>query len=143
MIFENRLIGSSVTVDLDVYYYHFVRPDWEVRPDEKPGMCLSVIRERFRRLVLRVPHMFVPVRNRMFRFKSPEKQIQELFVKKFVEVINHHPELVPSITTGKRKLNELMVSYLRHGRMELVEMVRAFQVQMQETQRDESKMSRR
>jgi hypothetical protein len=87
--------------------------------------------------------MFVPVRNRMFQFKSPESQIDKLFIGKFVEVMNKHPELVPAITTGKRKINELMVSYLRHGRMELVEMVKAFQVQMQETQRDESKLLRR
>lgn len=87
--------------------------------------------------------MFLPVRNRMFRFKSPEDQIQALFLKKFVETLKHHPQLVPAITTGKQKLNELMVSYLRHGRLELVEMVRAFQVQLQETQGSDQKILRR
>jgi hypothetical protein len=86
--------------------------------------------------------MYVPVRNRMFRFKTPEKQIDALFTKKFVETINHHPQLVPSITTGKQKLNELMVSYLRHGRVELVEMLRAFQVQLQETQSSDKVLRR-
>jgi hypothetical protein len=87
--------------------------------------------------------MFVPVRNRMFRFKPLEKQIQETFVKEFVEVMQHHPQLIPAITTGKQKLNELMVSYLRHGRTELVEMVRAFQVQLQESASNEQRLIRR
>ncbi len=88
--------------------------------------------------------MFVPVRNRMFKFKSPENQIAELFAKKFIETLNQkHPQLMPSITTGKQKLNELMVSFMRHGRLELVEMVRAFQVQLQETQSNDQKLLRR
>lgn len=87
--------------------------------------------------------MMKPVKNRMFKFKSPQRQIDQIFLAKYVEVVNRHPQLVPSITTGKRKLNELMVSYLRHGRMELVEMVKAFQVQMNEQQSDQSKLLRR
>lgn len=87
--------------------------------------------------------MMNPIRNRMFRFKSPESQIQEIFLKKFVETINHHPNLIPSITVGKQKLNELMVSYMRHGRTELVEMVKAFQVQLQDTQSNDQKLIRR
>ena len=79
----------------------------------------------------------------MFKFKSPQRQIDQIFLAKYVEVVTRHPQLVPSITTGKRKLNELMVSYLRHGRMELVEMVKAFQVQMNEQQSDQSKLLRR
>jgi hypothetical protein len=87
--------------------------------------------------------MMKPVRNRLFRFKSPQKQLDELFVTKFIETVNRHPKLVPAITTGKQKLNELMVSYLRHGRIELVEMVRAFQIQLQDTQSDPNKILRR
>lgn len=78
--------------------------------------------------------MMVPVRNRMFRFKSPQKQLDQIFLHKFVETINRHPHLVPAVTFGKERLNNLMVSYLRHGRIELVEMVKAFQVQLQDTQ---------
>jgi hypothetical protein len=87
--------------------------------------------------------MFVPVRNRMFRFKSPGQQMQKIFLDKFMETINHHPQLVPAITTGKQKLNELMVSFQRQGRIELVEMLRAFQVQLQDSQKDEGKLLRR
>lgn len=87
--------------------------------------------------------MLVPVRNRMFKFKDPQKQMQEIFLCKFAETIKHHKQLVPAITTGKQKLNELMVSYLRHGRIELVEMVKAFQVQLQDTQTDPNKVLRR
>ena len=87
--------------------------------------------------------MMKPIRNRFFKFKSPEAQMREIFLKKFVETVNHHPNLIPSITTGKQKLNELMVSYQRHGRTELVEMVKAFQVQLQDTQRDDQKLIRR
>jgi hypothetical protein len=87
--------------------------------------------------------MMNPVRNRMFKFKSPEVQMREIFLKKFVETVSHHPNLIPAITTGKQKLNELMVSYMRHGRTELVEMVKAFQVQLQDTQSDQQKLLRR
>jgi len=87
--------------------------------------------------------MMRPVRNRVFKFKDPEKQMREIFIKKFVETLNHHPELVPAITTGKQKINELMVSFQRHGRIELVEMVKAFQVQLQDTQSNEGKLLRR
>lgn len=87
--------------------------------------------------------MLVPVRNRMFKFKNPEAQMNALFAKKFIETIKKNPQLVPAITTGKQKLNELMVSYLRHGRIELVEMVKAFQVQLQDTQRDDQRLIRR
>jgi hypothetical protein len=87
--------------------------------------------------------MFVPVRNRMFRFKSPGQQMQKIFLDKFMETINHHHKLVPAITTGKQKLNELMVSFQRQGRIELVEMLRAFQVQLQDSQKDEGKLLRR
>jgi hypothetical protein len=87
--------------------------------------------------------MMIPVRNRFFKFKSPEKQIEEIFLKKFVETLNHHPQLVPAITTGKQALNELMVSYLRHGRIELVEMVKAFQIQLQDNQSNDNKLLRR
>lgn len=87
--------------------------------------------------------MMVPIKNRMFRFKDPKKQMDEIFVSKFVEVIGKHPQLVPAITTGKQKLNELMVSYMRHGRAELVEMLRAFQVQLQDAQGTDQKLVRR
>jgi hypothetical protein len=87
--------------------------------------------------------MLTPVRNRLFRFKSPQKQMDKIFLDKYIETLNKNPNLVPAVTTGKQKLNELMVSYLRHGRLELVEMLRAFQVQLQETQTDQSKLLRR
>jgi hypothetical protein len=88
--------------------------------------------------------MFLPVRNRMFKFKDPKKQVKEfLFVGKFVEGLNKNPQLIPAITTGKQKLNELMVSFQRHGRMELVEMLKAFQVQLQETNTDPNRAVRR
>lgn len=87
--------------------------------------------------------MLRPVRNRMFKFKSPDKQLDEIFVRKFVETLNNHPELMPVITTGKQKINELMVSFNRHGRIELVEMVKAFQVQLQDTQGNDQKLLRR
>lgn len=87
--------------------------------------------------------MMIPVRNRMFKFKDPEAQIRLIFAKKFAETLTHHPMLIPSITIGKQKLNELMVSYMRHGRTELVEMVKAFQVQLQDTQSNDQKLIRR
>lgn len=87
--------------------------------------------------------MLLPVRNRLFKFKSCEKQMQLIFAMKFAETVKHNPQVFPSISTGKQKLNELMVSFQRAGRIELVEMVKAFQVQLQDTQRADDKLIRR
>lgn len=87
--------------------------------------------------------MFLPVKNRMFRFKSPRKQIDALFMNKFIETMYRNPQLFPSITTGKQKLNELMVSFQRKGRAELAEMVKAFQIQLQESNADPNRAVRR
>lgn len=77
--------------------------------------------------------MMKPVRNRMFGFKNLKQQQDEFFTGKFVELMNRNPMLFPAVTHIKQKLNELMVSFQRHGRMELVAMVQSFQVQMQDT----------
>lgn len=103
------------------------------------GECMAVVLTAD----LMTGTMMIPVRNRLFRFKSPEKQMSEIFAKKFVETLTHHQNLFPVITVGKQKLNELMVSYQRHGRTELVEMVKAFQVQLQDTQSNDQKLIRR
>jgi hypothetical protein len=107
--------------------------------DNIEGECMGVVLTQD--LISGIP--FIPVRNRMFKFKDPQKQIKDLFIGKFIESLNTHPQLMPSITTGKQKLNELMVSFERHGRLELVEMVKAFQVQLQESNSDPGRAVRR
>ena len=49
-IFLNRHIGPDVTVDLDVFFFYFVRPIDECPEVEKPGVTLQTIRERLSRL---------------------------------------------------------------------------------------------
>jgi hypothetical protein len=87
--------------------------------------------------------MFVPIRNRMFRFKSIDQQLEEVFVKKFTEELKHHPMLIPAVTAGRQKINELMVSFQRAGRTEQVEMVRSFQVQMQDSSKTDDALKLR
>lgn len=50
MIFKNQGIGNTVTVDLDTYFFYFVRRKNEVPEDEKPGICLETVRERLKRM---------------------------------------------------------------------------------------------
>ena len=50
MIFKNRNIGNEVTIDLDTYFYYFVRPQSEIPPGEKQGITLFSVRERLNRL---------------------------------------------------------------------------------------------
>jgi len=50
MMFENGDIGNAVTVDLDTYFYYFVRPSEEVPTDERPGISLSLMQERINRM---------------------------------------------------------------------------------------------
>lgn len=55
MIFKNRNIGKQVTIDLDTYFYFFVRPLEEVPEGEKQGITLNSVRERLKRLYSRIP----------------------------------------------------------------------------------------
>ena len=50
MIFKNQDIGKEVTIDLDTYFYYFVRPSEEASKEEKQGITLKTVRERLRRL---------------------------------------------------------------------------------------------
>jgi hypothetical protein len=55
MIFKNRSIGKQVTIDLDTYFYFFVRPLDEVPEGEKQGVTLNSVRERLQRMICRIP----------------------------------------------------------------------------------------
>lgn len=55
MIFENPHFSKDVTVDLDVFFYYFVRPADEIPEDEKPGITLSFVRERIKRMTTVIP----------------------------------------------------------------------------------------
>lgn len=55
MIFKNRTIGNTVTVDIDTYYYFFLRPQDEIPEDEKQGITLSTVRDRIQRLISYMP----------------------------------------------------------------------------------------
>jgi hypothetical protein len=50
MIFLNRYIGKEVTIDLDTFFYFFVRPYDEVPENENPGITLDSVRERLIRM---------------------------------------------------------------------------------------------
>lgn len=87
--------------------------------------------------------MFVPRKSRRFKFKSVETQVEEIFVKKFIEVLGHHPYLIPSISVSIMRINQLMISYKGQGRSELVQMLQAFSIQMQETEKNDQMLTRR
>ena len=50
MIFKNQNIGKEVTVDLDTFFYYFVRPESEWPEDEKQGVTLRTVKERLSRM---------------------------------------------------------------------------------------------
>jgi hypothetical protein len=64
MIFKNRSIGKEVTVDLDTYFFYFVRPLSEVPDGEKQGITLLSVRERLKRLLERLSSNEVTVEYR-------------------------------------------------------------------------------
>ena len=49
-LFLNQNVGDSITVDLDVWFWQFVRPLEEVPPDVKAGITLLSVRNRLERL---------------------------------------------------------------------------------------------
>ena len=81
--------------------------------------------------------MFVDIDHPFFRFATVEEYRDAYFVRAFVETLNRHPYLIPAITVSKQKLNELMVSFKRQGRIELVEMLKAFQVSLQDSEKSD------
>jgi len=82
--------------------------------------------------------MFIQIEDDLFTFATVEEYIEELFMKKFVELLNQHPYLIPSITVLKKKLNELVISLGGLGREELIRMLQSFQVSMQESERSDT-----
>jgi hypothetical protein len=53
-LFPNQSVGKSVTVDIDVYFEYFIRRIEEIPLDEKPGILIGMIRDRFERLEKRL-----------------------------------------------------------------------------------------
>jgi hypothetical protein len=53
-LFENRSVGKIITIDLDVFFWSFVRPLEEVPENDRPGLTLNAIRIRLARLEKRV-----------------------------------------------------------------------------------------
>jgi hypothetical protein len=51
MIFQNRPIGKEITIDIDSFFWYFVRPKEEEPEGEKPPITLYAIRERLERMV--------------------------------------------------------------------------------------------
>jgi hypothetical protein len=56
MIFQNQSIGPEVTVDLDTFFYYFIRPETEWPEGEKQGITLHSIRDRIGRMLPRLNH---------------------------------------------------------------------------------------
>lgn len=44
--FENRMVGSTATIDIDVFMDYFIRPIEEVPEGERPGLTIGVIRDK-------------------------------------------------------------------------------------------------
>lgn len=76
--------------------------------------------------------MFTEVDHPFFHFASVKDTVDKMVADSFVEVIKDKKFLVPSVSVAKMNLNKLMISWKGMGREELVRMVQAFQVSMQE-----------
>ena len=86
--------------------------------------------------------MFVQRKSHRFRFKSVESQMEAIFLKKFFEVVGHHPYIIPAITVSITRVNQLMISYKGMGREELVRMLQAFSITMQDSEKSDTMMKR-
>jgi hypothetical protein len=53
-LFDNRSVGSQVTIDLDVFFTNYIRSPDQVPPDERIGINLFTTRDRIKILEKRV-----------------------------------------------------------------------------------------
>ena len=53
-LFDNRSVGSQVTIDLDVFFINYIRSADQVPPDERIGINLFTTRDRIKVLEKRV-----------------------------------------------------------------------------------------
>jgi hypothetical protein len=54
MIFKNRIIGNQVTIDLDTYFFYFLRPSEDIPTGKKQGITLNSVKERLNRMLPRI-----------------------------------------------------------------------------------------
>jgi hypothetical protein len=81
--------------------------------------------------------MFSQIEDPIFTYETPHAILNDMFVEAFVETLNKHRHLVPSVTVMKQKLNELMISWKGLGREELIRMLQSFQISMQESEKND------
>lgn len=80
---------------------------------------------------------FVEVDHPFFNFASPKQCLDKLFADTFVERVASNVYLMPSVSVMGEKLNRLMISYQRQGRLEMVQMVQALQLSLSEQERND------
>lgn len=56
-IFQNPDFTNEITVDLDTFFYYFVRPKREQPPEEKQGITLDLIRARIDLMTVYTPEL--------------------------------------------------------------------------------------
>lgn len=61
MIFNNADIGNEVIVDIDSFFFFFVRPVGEIPKDEKQGITLDLIKKRIERMDLNVKKKVISI----------------------------------------------------------------------------------
>jgi hypothetical protein len=76
--------------------------------------------------------MYDQINDTFFTFESPDFLLQKLFEQKFVDMVTRNPHIFAVI---KQSLNELMISFKRQGRMEMVQIAQALSISLQESEK--------
>jgi hypothetical protein len=83
-LFENRSVGNQVTVDLDVFFWNYIRFLEDIPEDERIGLNINATRER-----LRVLEMKLKINIRaMYRRSSSGNVHVRLFFPQEVSVLD-------------------------------------------------------
>jgi hypothetical protein len=80
---------------------------------------------------------FIQIHHPIFKYATVQDCIDKAFVKKTVEQLKKFPYLMAAPSTMMENLNRLMISFNRQGRGELVQMLNAFSISMQEQERND------
>lgn len=78
---------------------------------------------------------FTQIDDDFFTFATPQECLMEIFTKEFLIEIKKKGFIIPSFSAMKENVNRLMISFMRKGRLEQAEMLKAFSISLAEQER--------
>lgn len=136
--------GSKYKAFVDAIY-HVAHPSTDQQIDQQTDLQWENIEGEVMLEVLKLDIIsgvpFLEITHPFFRFATRQECLDKMFIDIFVEKLTEK-HLLPSMTTLKRSLNQLLVSHKRMGRAELIQMFQAFTVSMAEHEHTDALRSR-